>query len=428
MWNSGTLERERPFPFSLLLTPAPLILLVCLLLRIVGQVKTVILDKDRRLNVIHPLITFHNSNMAVNTILLDFAVDKDTVADRHKRELALMNIESALNEFIRNTVKKNFMEMPGGFLQVLTADRGVFITVRGFVQGFISINVEYFKEESEPPLFNYELSGNLQEVLSERLQSKKSRRLPAIKRGTVDRYFVTSDERLLEYDIDEVLFEEKSPYQKVQIVHSKSFGNLLLLDDLQNLSEKDLIYTETLMQRGKENYRDKEIVILGGGDGALLWELLKEQPKFVTMLELDKVVMDACKKYMRSACGNCLDTYNGANYEIIVGDCVKVLDSYIKEGRKFDYVFGDLTDLPICPTPQGEIWDFIRLILKNSLKVLKPDGKYMTHANGASCPDSLEMFEKEFEKLQPPVSFSQDRAFVPSFMEDWVFYQVSFQK
>lgn len=54
-----------------------------------------------------------------------------------------------------------------------------------------------------------------------------------------------------------------------------------------DLSEKDLVYTETLMQRGKENYRDKEIVILGGGDGALLWELLKEQPKFVTMLEVN---------------------------------------------------------------------------------------------------------------------------------------------
>ncbi|XP_026287054.1 spermine synthase isoform X3 [Frankliniella occidentalis] len=273
-----------------------------------------------------------------------------------------------------------------------------------------------------------QLSGNLQEVLSDKLQSKKSHRLPAIKRGTVDRYFITSDERILEYDIDEVLFEEKSPYQKVQIVHSKSFGNLLLLDDLQNLSERDLIYTETLMQRGKEDYRDKEIVILGGGDGALLWELLKEQPKFVTMLELDKVVMDACKKYMRSACGDCLDNYNGSNYEIIVDDCVKVLNNYIKEGRKFDYVFGDLTDVPISPTPQGEVWDFIRLILNNSLKVLKPDGKYMTHANGASSPTSLEMLESEFSKLQPSVTFTQDSAFVPSFMEDWVFYQVSFKK
>jgi len=49
-------------------------------------------------------------------------------------------------------------------------------------------------------------------------------------------------------------------------------------------------------------------------------------------------------------------------------------------------------------------------------------------ANGASNPESLQMFEKEFEKLQPQVSFTQDRAFVPSFMEDWVFYQVTFKK
>lgn len=68
-------------------------------------------------------------------------------------------------------------------------------------------------------------------------------------------------------------------------------------------------------------------------------------------------------------------------FQIIVDDCVKMLNKCIKDGRKFDYVFGDLTDLPISPTPQGEIWDFIRLIINSSLKVLKPDGKYMTHVS-----------------------------------------------
>lgn len=43
-----------------------------------------------------------------------------------------------------------------------------------------------------------------------------------------------SDERILEYDIDKVLYEEKSPYQKILIVHSRSLGNLLVLDDLQS--------------------------------------------------------------------------------------------------------------------------------------------------------------------------------------------------
>jgi len=95
------------------------------------------------------------------------------------------------------------------------------------------------------------------------------------------------DERLLEYDIDKLVFEARSPYQKVQIVHSKSLGNLLVLDELQSkshyvinfgyylqlirnssadMSEADLIYPETLMQRGKEKYAGKDIVILGGGD------------------------------------------------------------------------------------------------------------------------------------------------------------------
>ncbi|KAG8307179.1 hypothetical protein J6590_028453 [Homalodisca vitripennis] len=156
----------------------------------------------------------------------------------------------------------------------------------------------------------------LESTLTKLTGSMKSHKYPALKRGgKADRYFLSSDERILEYDIDAVLFEEQSPYQKVQIVHSKSLGNLLVLDELQNLSERDLIYTETLMQRGKEDYSDKEIVILGGGDGALLYELLKEKPKFVTMLELDEVVLRACREHLRGCCGDCLDQLEGPNYK-----------------------------------------------------------------------------------------------------------------
>lgn len=58
---------------------------------------------------------------------------------------------------------------------------------------------------------------------------------------------------------------------------------------------------------------------------------------------------------------------------------MKSLDEFIKEGRKFDYVFGDLTDIPISQTPTGELWDFILKILEKSFKILKHDGKFMTH-------------------------------------------------
>lgn len=60
----------------------------------------------------------------------------------------------------------------------------------------------------------------------------------------------------------------------------------------------------------------------------------------------------------------------------------------IDEGRKFDYVFGDLTDIPISTTPRGDAWDFIRLILNSSMKILKSTGKYMTHVRKISSFNS----------------------------------------
>ena len=58
------------------------------------------------------------------------------------------------------------------------------------------------------------------------------------------------------------------------------------------------------------------------------------------------------------------------------------MKDYLKEEKKFDYVFGDLTDVPISPTPQGELWDFMKTIMELSTKLLVPgSGKYMTHVS-----------------------------------------------
>ena len=59
------------------------------------------------------------------------------------------------------------------------------------------------------------------------------------------------------------------------------------------IAESDIVYTKTLLGNGRENYKDKEILILGGGDGGVLHELLKESPKFVTMVEIS--LKNCCK-------------------------------------------------------------------------------------------------------------------------------------
>ena len=54
---------------------------------------------------------------------------------------------------------------------------------------------------------------------------------PAIKRGhEFELYYPTMDGRIIEYDIDSIIYEENSKYQNVRIAHSKTFGNMLILD------------------------------------------------------------------------------------------------------------------------------------------------------------------------------------------------------
>lgn len=47
-----------------------------------------------------------------------------------------------------------------------------------------------------------------------------------------------------------------------------------------------MAYTQAIIGSGKENYAGKEVLILGGGDGGILAEVVKQKPKMITMLEI----------------------------------------------------------------------------------------------------------------------------------------------
>ena len=73
--------------------------------------------------------------------------------------------------------------------------------------------------------------------------------IPAITRGTnFSSYFTTSDDRLIQYGIEEVVFDQKSDFQTVQIVKTIDHGKILILDGAVNLAENDTkAYTHSLM-------------------------------------------------------------------------------------------------------------------------------------------------------------------------------------
>ena len=72
--------------------------------------------------------------------------------------------------------------------------------------------------------------------------------------------------------------------------------------------------------------------------------------------------------FCRSACGSVLDKYDGENYKIIADDAFKWLDQYKEEKKQFDFIFGDLTDIPIHDG--GSTWQFVRAIVRSSLLLL----------------------------------------------------------
>lgn len=145
------------------------------------------------------------------------------------------------------------------------------------------------------------------------------------------------------------------------------------------------------------------------------------------MIEIDSVVIESCKQHLRGACGDTLDKLEDANYKVIIDDCLKYLDRYNGEGRKFDFVFNDLTDIPLSSekTEVGrDLWNFVKKILNKSFKCLKSDGYYMNHAVGTSCVSALNAYEKVLNELPFKVNFTRSTRWVPSFLENWVFYQV----
>ncbi|KAG3271826.1 spermine synthase [Ictidomys tridecemlineatus] len=290
-----------------------------------------------------------------------------------------------------------------GYLATYTNKNGSFANLRIYPHGLVLLDLQSYDSDAQGKEEIDSLLNKVEERMKELSQDSTGRvkRLPPIVRGgAIDRYWPTADGRLVEYDIDEVVYDEDSPYQNIKILHSKQFGNILILTG-------------------------KDVLILGGGDGGILCEIVKLKPKMVTMVEIDQMVIDGCKKYMRKTCGDVLDNLKGDCYQVLIEDCIPVLKRYAKEGREFDYVINDLTAVPISTSPEEDsTWEFLRLILDLSMKVLKQDGKYFTQGNCVNLTEALSLYEEQLGRLYCPVEFSKEIVCVPSYLELWVFYTV----
>ena len=98
------------------------------------------------------------------------------------------------------------------------------------------------------------------------------------------------------------LYSRQSKFQKIDVMESREFGRFLTLDGLMMVTEKDeFIYHEMIVHVAMAtNPEIKNVLVIGGGDGGTVRELCRyDSVRRIDMVEIDKLVVQACKKYLK---------------------------------------------------------------------------------------------------------------------------------
>ncbi|MEI6833398.1 MAG: polyamine aminopropyltransferase [bacterium] len=168
--------------------------------------------------------------------------------------------------------------------------------------------------------------------------------------------------------VTEVLFSGRSEFQTVDVVETKAYGTMLLLDGLVMITDADeFIYHEMISHIPLCLHPNpKRVLVIGGGDGGTVREILKHKSvEEVILCEIDDLVIEQSKRFFPQV-ANCLKPGVDPRVKVRVGDGV----AFIKELKnEMDVILVDSTD-PIGP---GEGL-FSREFYRNVAGALKQGG------------------------------------------------------
>ena len=173
-----------------------------------------------------------------------------------------------------------------------------------------------------------------------------------------------------EFLLKKMLFEHREGLQHLAIFESEFFGRVLSLDGIIQTTEADeFMYHEMMVHVPILSCREvKKVLIIGGGDGGILREVVKhQQVETITMVEIDKAVVDMCCEYLpRHSDG----AFEDPRLELVIGDGAE----FVKQTEgSFDVIISDSTD-PVGP---GEVL-FDQDFYTHASRILAADGMMVT--------------------------------------------------
>jgi spermidine synthase len=141
---------------------------------------------------------------------------------------------------------------------------------------------------------------------------------------------------------DEIIYAKSSPYQRIVITRWKEDVRLFLNNHLQFSSRDEYRYHETLVHPGLQSlYGGRRALVLGGGDGLAVREILKHDSiQAVTLVDLDPEMTRLFSRHEALTRLN-LNSLNSPKVKIINADAFL----WLEENREFfDFVVVDFPD------------------------------------------------------------------------------------
>lgn len=141
--------------------------------------------------------------------------------------------------------------------------------------------------------------------------------------------------------VDYQVFSAQSEIQRIDVLESKEFGKILVVDGDLMLTEKDeFIYHEMISHVPMAVHPQVErILVIGGGDGGVVRELAKyDTVEQIDVVEADPLLVEVCRKYFpQMAC-----SLNDPRVHI-----------YHEDGLRFIRSKSDAYDLIIIDSPNS---------------------------------------------------------------------------
>jgi len=175
------------------------------------------------------------------------------------------------------------------------------------------------------------------------------------------------------FAIAKILHRERTEHQDLIIFENPVYGRVLALDAIVQVTTGDeFVYHEMMahvpiLAHGAA----RRVLIVGGGDGGILREALRHRAlERVTLVEIDRAVVDLCLEWMPSIPGK---AFRDRRTELVIADGAR----YVAEtDERFDVVIIDSTD-PVGP---GEVL-FTEAFYRGCRRVLTPGG-ILVNQNG----------------------------------------------